>query len=55
MPPEPVHGVISAIPAAASATHSRSTAFREPNTATASGPLNSTVTASPSGMRESEK
>ncbi len=39
------------MPAAASATHSRSSGRREPTTATASGPQNSIVTAMPNGMR----
>ena len=43
----------SRIPAAASATQSRSSGRREPATATPSGPTNSKVTAAPSGMRSS--
>ena len=41
----------SATPTAASATHNRSTARREPRRATVSGPRNSIVTATPSGIR----
>src|SRR5262249_2578824 len=49
-----VHGVISAMPAPASTTHTTSISLREPSTATLSGPTNSTVTARPSGIRERE-
>ena len=42
------------MPAAASATQSRSSGRRDPNTATPSGPTNSNVTAMPSGMRSSD-
>src|SRR5207249_4141787 len=45
--PPVAHGAISAIPPAASNTHAPSTARRDPNTATPSGPMNSTVTARP--------
>jgi hypothetical protein len=49
-----VHGVINAMPMAASTTHATSIGLREPYTATPSGPMNSTVTARPSGMRASD-
>ena len=39
------------MPAAASTIHSPSSGRREPATATASGPANSIVTATPSGIR----
>ena len=49
---EPPPGSASSrMPAAASATHSRSSGRREANTATSSGPANSIVTATPSGIR----
>ena len=38
------------IPTAASATHTRSSRLREPTIATASGPMNSIVTPTPSGI-----
>ena len=41
------------MPAAARATQTRSSQRREPSTATVSGPQNSIVTATPSGIRDS--
>ncbi len=49
----PSEGASSRIPAAASAAKTRSERLREPATATASGPTNSSVTAIPSGSRSS--
>ena len=46
-----VSGVSNTIPRAASTVRSRSSSFREPNTATPNGPINSTVTATPRGRR----
>jgi hypothetical protein len=43
------------MPAAASSTQRKCESLRLPSTATASGPRNSSVTASPSGMRSSER
>ena len=43
----------SRMPATASATHTRSSGRRESATATLTGPMNSIVTAAPSGMRSS--
>ena len=55
VPSKPPPGSASSrMPAAASTTQSRSSARREPNTATPSGPTNSNVTATPSGMRSSD-
>ena len=49
--PAPSPSVSSATPAPASATHATSRAWREPASATPSGPRNSIVTATPSGIR----
>src|SRR5215213_6837942 len=51
IPPSTLRGASRRIPAAASTTHSRSSNRREPATATPRGPTNSSVTATPRGMR----